>query len=59
MRRRSCDYFYKTGEIGNKNPLDKKRYEFLNEFGVNIDSSKKKIVDYDLQIKRHKNSDCR
>lgn len=58
MRRRSCDYFYKSYEIGNKNPIDKKRYELLNEFGVNMDCSKKQVVDYDMQIKRHKNSDC-
>lgn len=59
MRRRSCDYFYKTCEVGNKNPVDKKRYELLNEFGFNFDSSSKQVIDYDLQIKRHKNSDCR
>ena len=58
MRRRSYDYYYKTGEIGGKNPVDKKRYEYLNEFGFNFDSSKKQVIDYDLQIKRHKNSDC-
>lgn len=58
MRRRSCDYFYKSYEIGTKNPIDKKRYELLNEFGVNMDCSKKQAVDYDMQIKRHKNSDC-
>lgn len=59
MRRRSCDFFYKTGEIENKNPLDKKRYEILNEFGINMDSIKKKQIDLDMQIKRHKNSECR
>ena len=59
MRRRSCDYFYKTSEVDNKNPIDKKRYEFLNEFGVNMDSNKKRVVDFEMQIKRHKNSDSR
>lgn len=59
MRRRSCDYYYKSYEFGSKNPLDKKRYELLNEYGVNMDSNKKQVVDIDSQIKRHKNSDCR
>ena len=38
MRRRSCDYYYKSYELGSKNPLDKKRYELLNEYGVNLDN---------------------
>ncbi len=59
MRRRSCDYYYKSCELGSKNPLDRKRYELLNEFGVNMDTNKKQVIDYDMQIKRHKNSDCR
>ena len=49
MRRRSCDYFYKSCDIEKMSPLDKKRYELLNEFGYNFDSSKK----------RHKNSESR
>ena len=59
MRRRSCDYFYKSCELGSKNPVDRKRYELLNEFGVNMDTNKKQVVDFDMQVKRHKNSDCR
>jgi len=59
MRRRSCDYYYKSCEIGSKNPIDKKRYELLNEFGVNMDTNKKQVIDFDMQIKRHRNSDCR
>ena len=59
MRRRSCDYFYKTNEIDNKSSIDKKRYEYINEFGINMDSSKKRIVDFDMQINRHKNSESK
>lgn len=59
MRRRSCDYFYKACELGSKNPLDRKRYELLNDFGINMDTNKKQVIDFDMQIKRHKNSDCR
>ena len=45
-------------ELGTKNPLDKKRYEIFNDFGVNMDTNKKQVVDFDMQVKRHKNSDC-
>lgn len=59
MQRRSCDYYYKTCDLENMSPLDKKRYEYLNEFGYNIDCNKKRIVDYDMKIKRHKNSESK
>ena len=59
MRRRSCDYFYKSCDIEKMSPLDKKRYELLNEFGYNFDSSKKRVVDDEASIKRHKNSESR
>lgn len=59
MRRRSCDYFYKACDLEKMSSLDKKRYELLNEFGYNMDSNKKRIVDYDMNIKRHKNSESK
>lgn len=59
MRRRSCDYFYKSCDLEKMSPLDKKRYELLNEFGYNMDSNKKRTIDYDMHIKRHKNSESR
>lgn len=59
MRRRSCDYFYKSCDIEKMSPLDKKRYELLNEFGYNMDSNSKRVIDYDNNIKRHKNSESR
>ena len=59
MQRRSCDYYYKTCDLENMSSLDKKRYEYLNEFGYNIDCNKKRIVDYDMKIKRHKNSESK
>lgn len=52
MRRRSCDYHYKAFDIICDTPLDKKRYEYLNEYGFNIDSNKKRIIDYEAQFKR-------
>ncbi len=59
MRRRSCDYFYKSCDLEKMSPIDKKRYEFLNEFGYNMDSNKKRTMDLDMNIKRHKNSESR
>ena len=59
MRRRSCDYFFKSCELGSKDPLERKRYEILNDYGVNMDTNKKQVFDFDIKIKRHKNSDCR
>jgi len=59
MRRRSCDYYYKSCDLEKLSPIDKKRYELLNEFGYNMDSNKKRIVDFDMNIKRHKNSASR
>ena len=59
MRRRSCDYFYKSCDLEKMSSLDKKRYELLNEYGYNFDSNKKKIVDDEMNIKRHKNSESR
>ncbi len=59
MNRRSNEYFYKACDIEKMSNLDKKRYEYLNEFGYNIDCSSKRIVDFELKIKRHKNSESK
>lgn len=59
MRRRSFLDFYKTYEIEKMSSLDRKRFMYLNEFGFNIDSSKRKTIDYDMQIKRHRNSESK
>lgn len=59
MRRRSCDYFYKSCDLEKMSSLEKKRYEILNEFGYNLDSNKNRTIDYDMKVKRHKNSESR
>ncbi len=59
MQRRNCDYYYKSCDIEKMSPLDKKRYEYLNEFGYNLDCNKKRFIDYDMNIKRHKNSESK
>ncbi len=59
MNRRSQNYFYKACDLEKMSPIDKKRYEYLNEFGYNMDSNKKRYIDYDLKVTRHKNSESR
>ena len=54
MNKRGNDYFYKTCDIEKMNSLDKKRYEYLNEFGYNLDSNSKRTIDYDEKIKKHR-----
>ena len=53
---RSFNNYYKTCDIEKMSPLDQKKYALLNEFGFNFDSNKRKIVDEDAQIIKHKNS---
>lgn len=57
--KRSCAYYYKTCALEKMTPLDKKRYEYFNNFGYNIESSSKRNIDEDFQIKRHKNSESK
>ena len=59
MCRRNSEYYYKACDIEKMSSLDKKRYEYLNEFGYNIDCNKKRVIDYDMKIKRHKNSESK
>jgi len=54
VERRSCDYFYKTCDLEDMSPLDKKRYELLNEYGYNFDSNKKRVVDSNMIFKRQR-----
>ena len=56
MSIRSFNNYYKTCDIEKMSPLDKKRYELLNEYGYNIDCNKRKIIDTDDNIIKHKNS---
>ena len=44
MRRRSCDYFYKACDLEEMTSLDKKRYEYLNEYAKDIKSLKTPIL---------------
>ena len=59
MNKRYNDYYYKSCDIDKMCSLDKKRYEYLNEYGYNIDCNSKRIIDYEMRIKRHKNSESK
>lgn len=59
MSKRSIDYHYKACDLVSMSPLDKKRYEYLNEFGYNIDCNSKRVIDTEMAIKRHKNSESK
>ena len=59
MSKRSIDYFYKACDFEKMSPLDKMRYEYLNDYGYNIDCNSKRNIDIDMQIKRHKNSESK
>ncbi len=56
---RSYNNYYKTCDIEKMTPLEQKKYALLNEFGYNFDSNKRKIVDMESQIVKHKNSDSK
>ena len=53
---RSHNYYYKTCDIEKMSSLDKKRYELLNEYGYNFDCNKKRTIDVEASITKHKNS---
>jgi len=53
------DYFYKENDIENINPLEKKRFEVMNEYGYNFDSNKKRIIDYEKRCSRVLYSDVK
>lgn len=59
MKRRMNEYYYKSCDIEKMSSLDKKRYELMNDFGYNFDSNSKRRIDFDMQVIRHKNYDCK
>ena len=54
MNKKGNNYFYKTCDLDKMNSLDKKRYEYLNEFGYNFDSNSKRIKDLEEQFKKQR-----
>ena len=57
--RRSNEYYYKSCDLEKMSSVDKKRYEYINCFGYNFDSNKKRIVDEDDKVIKHKNSESK
>ena len=52
MNKRCNEYYYKTCDLGKLSSLDKKRYEYCNEFGYNFDSNSKRIINQEENIKK-------
>lgn len=53
------DYYYKSYDIENENLWEKKNFEYLNEYGYNFDSNKKRVVDYEKNCKKVLYSDVK
>ena len=57
------EYFYKSYDIDGTNPMEKKSFEIMNEYGYNFEANNKRTVDYEKKcrrllytdIKRHNN----
>ncbi len=45
--RKNINYFYKCYDKQNENGIDRIVNERFNEYGYNLDSNKKRIIDYD------------
>lgn len=53
---KSEEYYYKSADIESKSELEKKKYEYLNDYGYNYDSNKRKGYDLDRFAEKLKNS---
>lgn len=49
------EYYYKCADIENRNELERKKYEYFNEYGYNFDSNKRKGYDLDRYAEKLKN----
>lgn len=53
------DYYYKSYDIENDSAWEKKNYEYMNDYGYNFDSNKKRVIDYDKMCSRVLYSDVK
>lgn len=53
---RSEEYYYKSADIDNLSDLEKKKYEYFNEYGFNLDSNKRKNYDLERYAEKLKNT---
>lgn len=53
------DYYYKSYDIESNSAWEKKNFEYMNEYGYNFDSNKKRVIDYDKMCKRVLYSDVK
>lgn len=49
------EHYYKSSDIEYKSDLERKKYEYLNEYGYNFDSNKRKAYDLDRYAEKLKN----
>lgn len=52
---KSEEYYYKTADMECNDELEKKKYEYLNDYGYNFDSNKRKGYDLDRFAEKLKN----
>ena len=53
------DYFYKNYDIEDDNPLSKKNFEVMNEYGYNYEVTNKRVIDYDKKCSKVLYSDVK
>ena len=46
------DYYYKEYDITNTNRLEKYMMEYQNPYGYNLESNRRRIIDYDKKVTR-------
>lgn len=53
---KSDEYYYKCADIERDTEIERKKYEYFNEYGYNFDSNKRKGYDLDRYAEKLKNS---
>ena len=53
------DYFDKNYDIEDDNPLSKKNFEVMNEYGYNYELNNKRVIDYDKKCSKVLYSDVK
>jgi len=48
------NYYYKTSDISAIDEIEKKQFENYNDYGYNFGSSKRRIIDYEMNFKKNK-----
>ena len=51
---KQIEYYYKASDLENTDDLEKKQFETYNDYGYNLGSNKRRIVDYEMHAKKVK-----